>query len=133
MMGYVSFLLKIPYHQFRVNPYGVNRISAIAPSKKRSKNDARGRDRVEINCEIVAGLKLAAKHRARSGMPALTRIRTSDLPLAIPRYSARSSDCWPICRPIALILLNITPRGSYLILTSNRTTRRSHCSVSERK
>ena len=40
----------------------LNRISAIAPPKKRSKNDARGRDRVEKFREIVAGLELAAKH-----------------------------------------------------------------------
>ena len=40
----------------------LNRISAIAPPKKMSKNDARGRDRVEKFREIVAGLELAAKH-----------------------------------------------------------------------
>ena len=44
-------------------PFLLNRISAIAPPKKRSKNDARGRDQVEINREIVAGLEYAAKHQ----------------------------------------------------------------------
>ena len=40
----------------------LNRISAIAPPKKRSKIDTRGRDRVELYHEIVAGLELAARH-----------------------------------------------------------------------
>ena len=36
----------------------------------------------------MTGLELAVNHRARSGVPVLTRIRTGDLPSAIPRYSA---------------------------------------------
>ena len=40
-----------------------NRITAIAPAKKRTKNDACGRDRVEIYREIMAGLELAARHQ----------------------------------------------------------------------
>ena len=38
----------------------------MPPPKKRTKNDARGRDRVEINREIVAGLELTAKHQRAS-------------------------------------------------------------------
>ena len=40
----------------------LNRISAIAPPKKRTKNDARGSARVENPREIGPGIELAAKH-----------------------------------------------------------------------
>ena len=73
-----------------VSPRLTGLVLCIAPPKKRSKYDARGRDRVEINREIVAGLERTANHRARSGVLVITRIRTGDLPFAIPRYSARS-------------------------------------------
>ena len=41
----------------------LNRITAIVPPLKRTKNDARGRDRVEKYREIVAGLELPARHQ----------------------------------------------------------------------
>ena len=53
----------------------------------------------------MAGNRTYGESPARSSVPGLTRIRTVELPLAIPRYSARSSDCRPIYRPVALILL----------------------------
>ena len=41
----------------------LNRITAIVPPLKRTKNDARGRDRVEKYREIVSGLEVAARHQ----------------------------------------------------------------------
>ena len=75
--------------------FRVNRISAIAPPKKRTKNDARGRDRVEIYRKIMPGIELAARHQRkleRAG--SFTRSRTDDLLLAIARYSARSKQAF---------------------------------------
>ena len=42
---------------------------------------------------------------AHSSVSGLTRLRTGNLSLAIARYSARPSDCWPIYWPIVVILL----------------------------
>ena len=35
----------------------------LDPLEKRTKNDARGRARVEIYCEIVPGIELAARYQ----------------------------------------------------------------------
>ena len=57
---------------------------------KRTKNDARGPDRVKIYRVIKPGIELAAEISAHSSVPILTRIQINDLLLAISRYSARS-------------------------------------------
>ena len=65
-----------------------------------------------------------------SSVQVLTRTRTGDLTLAIPRYSARSSDCWPTYRPIAVILLTPMINNKSFILARSIPYRekRSSCS-----
>ena len=47
----------------------LNRISAIAPPKKRTKNDIRGRDLVEVNRDLVKGSNSRRITSARSSVP----------------------------------------------------------------